>query len=122
MKLLFCIALTMFLLFSNAVAQIPVKMEDIGKHIGDSVKICTRIYGARYLPRVQGSPTYLDAGEVSPNNLLIILIVKEIRGDFEDRPEMMYVYKNVCITGKVDLEKGKPRIIIKNPAQIVFQE
>lgn len=113
--------LTLIIFTSKANAQITVKIEDISNHVGDSVKICTKIYGARYIPRAQDSPTFLDAGDVYPNNPLIILIQKKDRENFDERPEMKYVYKSVCITGKVDLDKGKPRIIVTSPEQISIE-
>lgn len=113
--------LSLIIFTSKANAQITVKIEDISKHVGDSVKICTKIYSARYIPRTQDAPTFLDAGDVYPNNPLIILIQKKDRENFEDQPEMKYVYKNVCIIGKVDLDKGKPRIMVTSPEQISIQ-
>jgi hypothetical protein len=121
MKKLLLYFITLIFFISKENAQNTIKMEDIDKHVGDSVKICTKIYSARYLPRAEGSPTFLDAGEIYPNNPLIILIQNKDRENFEDQPEIKYVYKNVCIIGKVDLDNGKPRIIVTFPEQITIQ-
>lgn len=50
------------------------------------------------------------------------MIAKKDRENFEDSPEMMYAYKDVCITGKLKLEKGKPIIIVAKPEQIIIQK
>ena len=121
MKPLLLLLLTLIICHSKANSQTLIKMEDITKHIGDTIKVCIKIYGARYLSRMPEAPTYLDGGNIYPNNPLIIMIAKKDRVNFEDRPEMMYVYKNVCITGKPELENGKVKIIVSGPAQIVIQ-
>lgn len=105
---------------SNAQVVI-IKIEDILKHMGDSVKICTKIYGARYLYRIKDAPTYLEAGADYPKNPFTIVIWGKDRENFEERPEMMYAYRNACITGKLELNKDKPQIIVTKPSQIVLQ-
>ena len=107
---------------SRSDAQIPIKLEDVNRHIGDTVKICNKIYGGNYFNRLPGNLTYLYVGNDYPDNLLAVKIAKEDRENFEDRPEMMYAYKDVCITGKLELDKGKPVIIVKKPEQITTQK
>ena len=122
MKPLLISLFTLFLLHSKASCQTPIKLEDINKHIGDSVKICSKVYGGGFLSRLPGSPTYLYVGNDAPYNQLAVMIAKKDKGNFEDSPEMIYAYKNVCITGKLQLEKGKPIIIVTKPEQIVIQK
>lgn len=122
MKALSVLVAALFACCLHAGAQVAVKIEDVNKHIGDTVKICTKIYSARYLPRVPGSPTYLEAGNAYPANTLNIFIAKKDRGNFESEPEMMYVYKEVCVTGKLELENGKAKITVTNPAQIAIKK
>ena len=89
MKPLLISFLTLFLLHSKASCQTPIKLEDINKHIGDSVKICNKIYGGGFLSRLPGSPTYLYVGNDAPYNPLAVMIAKKDRENFEDSPEMM---------------------------------
>ena len=57
------------IIFSSiAFCQTEIKLEEIGKHNGDSVKVCTKIYGVIYLERSKGTPTFLNAGGSYPNN------------------------------------------------------
>lgn len=122
MKLLVLSLLTSLLFYSKANAQTFIKIEDANKHIGDSVKICSKIYGGNFYSRIQGSPTYLYVGDDFPKNPLAVFILKKDRENFEDRPEMMYVYKDVCISGKLELDKGKPVLVVTKPAQIILQK
>ena len=41
--------------------QQEVKIEDLNKHVGDSVTVCTKIYGGIYLDRCKGTATFLNA-------------------------------------------------------------
>jgi hypothetical protein len=109
-------------LFSAVVfSQQEVKLEDISKHVGDSVKVCAKIYGGIYLDRSKGTPTFLNAGGAYPNDLLTIVIWENSRKEFKDKPEEFYKNKNVCITGKVELYKEKPQIVVHEESQLAVQ-
>lgn len=122
MKPLLISLLTLIICNSKVNAQVLIKIEDINNHIGDTVKICNKIYGGKYYNRLQGSPIYIYVGNDYPNNLLAIMITKNDRENFENSPEMMYACKDVCITGKLQLEKGKPILIVSKAEQIVIQK
>jgi len=107
---------------TSAGAQVVIKIEDVNKHIGDSVKSVTKIYGGRYFKAMQGSPTCLYAGDIYPNNAITLLISKNDRENFDDEPESKYLYKTVCITGRLEMYNGKPTIKIIKPEQIIIQE
>lgn len=122
MKRFLIFMIVLIICHSNANAQTLIKIEDINKHINDTVKICNKIYGGKYYNRMQNSPTYLYVGNDAPNNPLAVLITKNDRVNFEDSPEMMYAYKDVCITGKLQLENWKPILIVTKLEQIIIQK
>ncbi|MGI8583300.1 MAG: hypothetical protein ACR2KX_13960 [Chitinophagaceae bacterium] len=93
-------------------------MEDVAKHVGDSVKICSTVYGGKYLETAKGSPTFLNIGGAYPNAPLTIVIWSALRRQFKNVPEDFYNNKEVCITGKIELYKGKPQIVLSNINQI----
>ncbi len=104
-----------------AFCQTEIKVEDAGKHVGDSVKICTKIYGGVFLERAKGTPTFLNAGGSYPNAPLTVVIWADARATFAEKPEVFYVDKTVCIYGKVELYKDKPQVVVYGSSQLVVQ-
>lgn len=62
---------------SKVNAQVLIKIEDISKHIGDTVKTYTKIYGGKYYNRVQNSPTYLYVSNDALNNPSVVKITNK---------------------------------------------
>jgi hypothetical protein len=109
-------------------AQQEISINELDKHVGDSVKVCTRIFGGIYLDRSKGSPTLLNAGGIYPNAPLTLLMWEDVRNQFTEganakgAPEVYFKDKEICVTGKIILYKEKPEIIIYDPRQIVVKE
>ena len=101
-------------------AQTAIKLEDVSKHVGDSVKVCGKIYGGIFLERVKDTPTFLNVGGTYPNNPLTIVIWADVRKTLEEKPEEFYKDKTVCIFGKITLYKDKPQIVLYNKNQLVL--
>lgn len=116
------IAVVVFFTATIAYGQQEIKIEDAAKHEGDSVKICTKIFGGMYFEGSKGSPTLLNAGAKYPDNTLTIVIFGESRPAFKNKPEEYYPDKNICVNGKIVMFKGKPEIIITDEKQIEIKE
>lgn len=112
-SLLFCVVLT-----TAASAQMTIKAEDISQHVGDSVKICSKVFSARYFEQSKNSPTLLNMGAAFPNQLFTVVIWSEVRKQFETAPDVFFLNKTVCVTGKVELFKDKPQIVLHSKEQI----
>jgi hypothetical protein len=120
MKKALSIIAGLFLVFA-AQAQKEIPIDSLSRHIGDSVTVCTKIYGSIYLERSKGAPTFLNAGAAYPNSLLTIVIWGDMREKFKNPPEVFYKDKDVCITGKIILYKEKPEIVVFDEKQIVVK-
>ncbi|MBS1919397.1 MAG: hypothetical protein JST17_04000 [Bacteroidetes bacterium] len=103
-------------------AQQDIKIDELSKHTGDSVKVCTKIFGGIYLDRSNGSPTLLDAGGKYPDAPLTILIWGDTRKQFKEAPDSFYKDKDVCITGRIKLYKDRPEIVIYDEKQIQVEK
>ena len=116
------LALSLILIRAITFAQQEIKIEDAAKHEGDSVKICTRIFGGRYFESSNRAPTLLNAGAKYPDAPLTIVIFGESRAAFKNKPEEFYPDKNICVSGRIVIYKGKPEIIITSEEQIQVKE
>jgi len=113
------LVIAVLLISATVKAQQEIKIEELDKHVGDSVTVCTKIYGGIYLDRSKDTPTLLNAGGNYPDARLTILIWGEARQQFKEAPEVFYKDKNICVTGKIILYKDKPEIVVYEKKQMV---
>lgn len=104
----------------NAKAQTSIKLDEVGKHIGDSVTVCGKVADMRYFENSKNKPTLINMGAKHPNGLLTLVIWEDARALFTGKIED-FMDKEICVTGRIILYKEKPEIIIEKPGQIVIQ-
>ena len=107
-----------FLISSAAFSQKEIKLEEVDKHVGDSVTLTGKVYGGRFFPNGEGAPTLLNLGAAYPNQLLTVVIRGTARKEFSGAPERDLVDQEVRVSGKVDLYKGKPQMVLYSAAQL----
>lgn len=112
-----------FLLFSIAItslshAQKTITLEDINQHVGDSVRIEGKIFSGRFLSNSTGAPTLLNMGALYPNQKLTLVIWRASRKNFDAAPEVSYTDQTVWVTGKIEMLKGKPQMVLWSKTQI----
>ncbi|MFD2874092.1 hypothetical protein ACFS5N_16540 [Mucilaginibacter ximonensis] len=100
-------------------AQTNITAKDAAKHIKEKVVVTDQVYGGKFLSN--GGITLIDVGGAHPNEALTLLIKGDDRKKFKDAPEEALKGKKVIITGEVIDYKGKPEIVITDPAQIKVQ-
>lgn len=98
-------------------AQNNVPIDEVSKHIGETVTICDKIYEGKFIENSKTQPTFLKMGDISKHRITILINFDD-RKNFTDKPEIYYPEKDVCITGRVMEVKGKPQIIIRKPTEI----
>lgn len=116
MKYLFFVSALFFTGISFA--QTSIKLEDAGKHIGDSVTVCGKVAGGIFLQDMENSPTFLSLGANYPDQLLSLVIWPDQRGLYQPAPEVQYLDKDICVTGKIVSRNDIPQIVIYNKDQI----
>ena len=102
-------------------AQSKISLEEVPQHMGDSVTVCGKVFGTRFLENSNGRPTLINMGGTYPNELLTVVIYGNDRDKFAGKPEEICNNKNICVTGRIVAFKGKPQIIITVPEQLVIQ-
>lgn len=115
------VALAAILLSASLYAQQEIKIDELGKHVGDSVTVCTKIFGGVYLDRSKNTPTLLNAGGNYPDAPLTLVIWADAREHFENKPEVFYKDKQVCIKGRISIYKEKPQIVIYDEQQLTIK-
>jgi hypothetical protein len=118
-KTLFAILLFCSVQYSNA--QQKITLQEVSKHIGDSVTVCGKIFGGKFVDASYNKPTFLNMGAAYPDQLLTIVIWGSARKLFPYKPEEKLKNKMVCITGKIELFKNKPQIVLQQPDQLQEQ-
>lgn len=121
MKICVLILCPLFFFASPTHSQDTIRIEDVAKHIGDSVTVCGKIYGGIFIESIKKQPTFLNMGAPYPNHLLTIVIWKTERHFFKKPPETALINREVCMTGRIIEYNGKPEIVFKKPEQMTIK-
>jgi DNA/RNA endonuclease YhcR with UshA esterase domain len=86
-------------------------------HVGETATVCGVVASAKYSTRSQSQPTFLDLDKPYPDEPFTVVIFGIDRAKF-GQPENTLRGKRICATGKIELYKGKPEVIVHEPSQI----
>lgn len=114
-KIFFIAALTITAQISFA--QTKISIDSISTNMGETVQICSKVYGIKSLDKV----TFINLGSAYPNSPLTIVIFAKDLLNFNSTPEELYKSKQICVTGKLAEYKGKPQIVVTKPDEIIVQ-
>jgi nuclease S1 len=92
--------------------------EDAAKHAGEDVTVCGTVAGAKYAAQVRGGLTFIDFGKRYPDAPFTALIFAADRAKF-GTPEKGLEGKQVCVSGKIQMFRGKAEIVLSDPKQLV---
>jgi len=109
------VALTIAAQASPAATLAP---DEAAKHAGETVTVCGVVAGAKYAANVRGGLTFIDFDKPYPNAPFTALIFAADRTKF-GTPERGLQGKQVCVTGKIELFRGKAEIVLSDPKQLV---
>lgn len=102
-------------------AQKEISLEEVKNHINDSVEVTSKISAVSYFPKAKNGPAIFYLGSKSPKQLLTVIIYDDVRKKFDyNILEDKYRQAVLIVNGKVELVKGKPHIIVRNPRQLGF--
>ena len=116
MKIKFIFSVLILFVSLNAFSQTKITAKEASKHLNEKVMVCDKVYGGKYLSGA--NLTLIDVGGSHPNELLTLVIKGDDRKKFTSAPEESFKGKKVCVTGQIIEYKGKPEIMITDPAQI----
>ena len=106
----------LFLVFTSLLssAQKQINLEDIAKHVGDSVEVFGKVYGAKAVSG--GKLLLINVGGAFPTQLLTIVLNEEMQNALEG--PLKGTMEQIKVAGKVELYRTKPQIVIHSPAQV----
>jgi hypothetical protein len=114
MKHIFIIVAISLLLASRVSAQNIIPAKNAAKYFGHKIKVCDKVYGSSHT----SDGTLLYLGVEYPKQLLTLVIKTSDLSKFKGHPDIDFKGKDICITGMVISDKGKPEIIVTDPKQI----
>ena len=103
---------------TQATTQKSISAAESVKHMGETITVCDKVYGTKFLESTSSAPTFLNMGAAYPNSPFSVVIFGSNRPNFKEKPELYYDNKKVCVTGTIKEYKGKPEMIISNESEI----
>jgi DNA/RNA endonuclease YhcR with UshA esterase domain len=99
--------------------SVSIDVTKAKEYEGKLVYTCAKVYGTKVLE--SNGMTFLNLGAEYPNSPLTIVIYSDSLGNFNNKPSDYYKGKNICVSGKIKIYKGKPEIIVKSMDSIIVK-
>jgi|ERR1700691_2795646 len=90
-------------------------------HVGQTATICGRVASVKYATTAKGQPTFLNLDKPYPDRVFTAVIWGSDRAAFSYAPESLEDHR-ICVTGTIQLYRGKPEVIVSRPNQIQKSE
>ena len=94
-----------------------VPLDSVSFYEGKTITVCSKVLDT-YEAKQGNKTTFLNFGKPYPNSTFTVVIFEADLTKFKYTPSVYLKGKNVCITGKVKIFKGKTEIIVTNEEQI----
>ncbi len=98
-----------------------IQASDTKNYIGKNISVCGKVVSATYASRTKGKPTFINLDKPYPNQVFSIVVWGDDRSKF-GTPENDFRDKTIRVTGKVELFRGTPEIVVTDPSQVVIQQ
>lgn len=97
-----------------------VPLDSVQFYEGKTITVCSKVQGT-FVTKGEKKTTYINFGKPYPNNTFTVVIFESDLPNFKYTPSEYLKDKQVCLTGKVEIYKGKPQIIVKKEEQIKIE-
>jgi hypothetical protein len=113
-------SLVCFVLISfYGVAQV-VPADSASQYVGKTIVAYGTVIDGRYLANSTNKPTLLNIGGKFPNQKLTVVIYGNDRVNFGYKPEEMLINRLIYVSGKIELYRDMPQIVVTGPFDISF--
>lgn len=90
---------------------------EASNHVGENTTVCGVVASANYAARSTSRPTFLNLDQPYPNQVFTAVIWGNDRAKF-GAPEASLQGKRICVSGVIQLYRGKPEVILHDPNQL----
>jgi micrococcal nuclease len=87
-------------------------------HAGQRATVCGLVADSRWLG--PGRFTFLNLGRPYPDQDLTVVIRDGDRTAFPVPPEKAYREREICVTGRIEIYRGAPQIVVRGPEAIAI--
>jgi len=94
-----------------------VPLDSVKFYEGRTITVCSKVQST-YVTKGDKKTTYINFGNPYPNTTFTVVIFEGDLPNFKNTPSVYLKDKNVCITGKVKIYKGKPEMIVNKEEQL----
>src|SRR5687768_3772922 len=118
MKYLFTSIISFFVF--SAIGQEKINLDELENSIGKVVEVRGKISNITKVKNGSKSQSIIFVGGVSPNEQLSILVETNSKDDYQFIHQEKFKHGLIIVKGKVELHKGKPRIVVKGIYDLIF--
>lgn len=94
-----------------------LRADEAPAHAGEWARVCGTVASARYVAELRDRPTFLNLDRPYPDPAFTVVIRGVDRRRF-GRPEKTYAGRAICATGTIELYRGRPQIVAREPSQL----
>jgi|SRR5215831_8278677 len=99
-------------------ARGPIAPDQAINFAGTNQTVCGKVVSSKFLSKQPSAATFLNLDRPYPDQIFTAEILAENRSRFPYPPEVELMNKNICVSGLVEVYKGKAQIFVKEPKQI----
>lgn len=118
MKIVFLILASICLTRISFSQTVP--LDSVQFYQGKEITVCAKVMDT-YVSKTNEGTTFVNFGKPYPKSTFTIVIFEADLLNFKYTPSVFLKDKNVCITGKIKIYKGKPEMKVNKEEQIKIQ-
>jgi len=97
-----------------------IPLDSVINYEGKEITVCAKVTDT-YISKTNEGTSFINFGKPYPKSTFTVVIFEADLANFKYNPSVYLKNKNVCITGKVKIYKGKPEIIATKEEQIKIE-
>jgi hypothetical protein len=106
------------LCIESSFAQTKINLQDVSKHIGDSVQVEGKVFGVKTFSDNSAAPVLLNLGADFPQQLLTIAVFPTYKTESQNMPTEKDKGALATVSGKIELYRGRPQIVVRSAGQL----